>query len=471
MGGEGKSPGTEGPMTEQWLLEELTEALRRGDVTRFNTLRKRNQDKRLEFRDLKLTTGILNLVGINLSGCTLYDITFDGLNLTNAKFNNAIFFACSFQRTDLSGTQFRSCRFDRNQEGRTTQFDGASGYGTDFSNATFLGTRLGPVTFRQCIFNDARFVNVRECRTLADLERSTFHNATFTLDPNSPGYFPEPELSFAVHLSPEQESQLKKGGSSVFTADHSRQATGAAKAKESVVNVADEPALDLSAPASTSASLTPPDSHDQTSLATASTEGEIAMAQQEPSLQDKIAAKAKSAFGIGLNEAEEGLFRATCETVVELGRDGLVKLIDEVAPLSVENREKLSAFFNTETGKGVAGAVISGLLASPLVEMIPGISPRAVKFIQDSMASEIRKGTVFKPAAKSGIKLFLTGPLKQVFDTITGFTSLVERRISVEERGSDPGRLEQPRSVIDDFQRPPVVAATAPNSTNGQQND
>ncbi len=193
------------------------------------------------------------------------------------------------------------------------------------------------------------------------------------------------------------------------------------------------------------------------------------MTQQAPSLPQQVADKAKHMFSIGLTEAEEGLFRATCETVVELGRDGLVKIIDEIAPLSPESREKLVTFLNTDTGKGVTGAVLSGIFASPLMSMIPGISPRAVEFIQDKMAAEIRKGTVFRPAAKTGIKLFLMGPLKGVIDAVTSFTSIVERRMSANEQQGELKGLEQPRQVFDAFNGPAAAVATSPG-TNDQSN-
>ena len=194
------------------------------------------------------------------------------------------------------------------------------------------------------------------------------------------------------------------------------------------------------------------------------------MAQpQAPSLQDRAVASAKNAFTIALSEAEEGAFRAACDLTVQLGRDGLVKLIDEIAPLSPESREKLVAFLNTEMGKGVTGIIFSGFLSSGLVTMLPGISPRAAAFIQDKVASEIRKGTVFKPAAQTGIRLFLTGPLKGVFDAVTNFTNLVEKRIDIEER-RDAKSLDQPRPVFDAFNGPPVPATAAPGA-NGSSNE
>lgn len=455
MGGEGKSAGTEGSMTEQPLLEELTEALRRGDVTRFNTLRKQHPDKPLEFRGLKLTTGILNLVGIDLSGCTLQDISFDGLNLTNAKFDKAIFFGCSFQRTNLSGTRFHSCRFDRKKEGRTTRFHGANGYGADFSNATFIGTRLGPVTFRQCTFNDARFVNVGECRTRADLEGSTFHNATFEHDPNSPGYFPEPELSFVTNLSPAQEEQLKKTPAPPALGDQFRAAASRITTERPD---ADEPDLDLSAPpASASPSLPEPtiapNPVSTIAPATNDPQGEKTMAQQQPqtpSMSDTLK-----------RNIEEGLFRAGVVTFVKTLRAGGVELLDRVLPLEAGTRTKVLAAFESEAGTAVFMALLSqGLTYAPL-ERIPWLSPKMCEFLRARVASELGVQSMQKTGELAVEFLMQSDVLKRA---LSAFKDLVEGP------SSEPPRLGEPAQRLDVFRDPPPVQAATPTGTNGQQN-
>lgn len=459
MGGEGKSAGTEGSMTEQRLLEELTEALRRGDVTRFNTLRKQHPDKPLEFRGLKLTTGILNLVGIDLSGCTLQDISFDGLNLTNAKFDKAIFFGCSFQRTNLSGTRFHSCRFDRKKEGRSTRFHGANGYGTDFSNATFVGTRLGPVTFRQCTFNDARFVNVGECRTRADLEGSTFHNATFEHDPNSPGYFPEPELSFVTNLSPAQEEQLKKTPAPPALGDQFRAATSRIETERPD---ADEPDLGLSAPPASASPSRPeptiaPEPVSTNVPATPDPQGEKTMAQQQPaspSFLDKIARSAKEGgFRFGVN-----LFTSTM-------RAGLVELLDSTLPLEAATRQKVIAALESDAGTAIFKGILSqGLHYAPL-EHIPWINPELRTLLKERVVDELGAQSMHQIGDLAG---------KFIMEKSHIFKKALSGFGFGEDAPSEPPRLGEPARRINDFQDQQVPAAAAapaaPTNTNGQQN-
>ncbi len=450
MGGESKSESA-----EQARQQAFTEALRRGDVHTFNALRKEHPQQCLEFADLDLSTTALNLVGFDLSGCKFIRVKFDGLNLTNTRWIGAAFYGCSFRNTNLDGAIFQSARFEGYRGETNTTFNGAKGHGTNFARAVFRCTELASVAFQVCCFSHATFYGVRRSRSPVSLGGSSFMNAEFLLPSDCESFSTEQALSFAHHLSEEQRLELKKNSSTPASlGDQFRAAAARIETEEET------------------ASLTPSPSRpdDQTNNTPSIPEGEPpTMAQpQAPSLQDRAIASAKNALGTALSEAEEGLFRATCETAVELGRDGLVKLIDEIAPLSPESREKLVAFFNTEMGKGVTGVVLSGFFSSPLVSMLPGISPRAVTFIQDKVASEIRKGTVFKPAAQTGIRLFLTGPLKGVFDAVTNFTDLVERRISIEEQRGEPKSLDQPRPVIDAFNGPAVPATAAPGGSSNE---
>ncbi len=346
-------------------------------------------------------------------------------------------------------------------------------------NAALSGRSLAGINMSHCVLRRMRFNGLN--LTDADFSNTIFQECSFDEAVLHGAKFDEASFDRSMKLnmipmSLKQVLQLKREPSPSL-GDQFRQAAEPLNAVpirmdgDGDVDEDVDDELNLESPESITPASPPshtPISPPSPSLTEPNEQASIASTPQPPqSMQQQIADKAKSVAHLVLTEAEEGAFRGIVELGVESGRDGIIALIDQVTPLDASTRKKVTDFFNTEAGKGLVAIVTSGLLESPLLEMVPGISPRVVRFIRERVVVEIRTGSVWKPATKAALKLLLSGPLKQLFDTLAMFTTTIERRMDTGAE-HEPSRLSEPVQTITDFNMPPVAV---PASFNPFAND